>query len=356
MISISSETLGADGSCETVTDQPSVSIVVPTYNREDRLRRVIDALARQVVPVRLEVVVVSDGSTDGTHDYLAALRAPGMTVVVVEQPNSGPAAARNAGIQHASGDLVVFVDDDVVATPGLVAAHMAAHARVGDRAVVIGPMVDPPDHQMSPWVRWEQAMLRKQYWAMKAGKYRATARQFYTGNASIRREHLVAVGGFDTRFRRAEDVELALRLDDAGLEFDFAPDAIGHHYAERSYQAWLKNAFDYGRNDVIFGRDMGHPRLLIFTARNYRSHHVFVRAAIALSIDRPRIARTFVGAVSPLATAASRLRCERAANALLSVVYGVEYFRGVLDEAGGADEFRALVTAALDRDVRSGSK
>jgi GT2 family glycosyltransferase len=339
-----------------VTGQPDVSIVVPTFNREDRLRRVIDALARQVVPVCLEVVVVSDGSTDGTHDYLAALHVPEIKVVVVEQPNSGPAAARNAGIQHASGDLVVFVDDDVVATPGLIAAHMAVHARLGDRAVVIGPMVDPPDHQMSPWVRWEQAMLGKQYCAMATGKYRATARQFYTGNASIRREHLVAAGGFDTRFRRAEDVELALRLDDAGLEFEFAPDAIGHHYAERSYQAWLKNAFDYGRNDVIFGRDMGHLRLLVFTARKHRSHHVFVRAAIALCAERPRIARAFVAAVSPLAVAASRLRCERVASALLSVVYGVEYYRGVLDEAGGADEFRALVSAALAGDIGSDSR
>jgi len=66
---------------------------------------------------------------------------------------------------------------------------------------------------MVPWVRWEQEMLMKQYKALLRKDWPATARQFYTGNASVRRSHIVAAGGFDEGFRRAEDVELAYRLD-----------------------------------------------------------------------------------------------------------------------------------------------
>ena len=160
--------------------------------------------------------------------------------------------ARNNGVAKASGELILFVDDDVVAAPGLLRAHLEAHRRLGDRCVVIGPMLNPSDHTMSPWVAWEQEMLAKQYRSMHAGQYVATYRQFYTGNASLRRAHFDAVGGFDSTFRRAEDVEVAFRLADRGLSFEFEPSATGYHYAERSYDSWRATAHAYGRNDVIF--------------------------------------------------------------------------------------------------------
>ena len=154
---------------------------------------------------------MDDGSTDGADGMRSG--APPLPVVASTQENQGPGAARNRGVDLASGEIVVFLDDDVIPDPGLVSAHVRAHERCGDQTVVIGPMRNPPDHQMSPWIRWEQAMLAKQYDAMEAGHYDATARQFFTGNASLRREHVLAAGGFDPARRRAEDIELAYRLD-----------------------------------------------------------------------------------------------------------------------------------------------
>ncbi len=235
---------------------PTLSVVVPTYNRRGRLARVLASLASQDVDEPYEVIVASDGSTDGTDEYLTGGDLP-IAVTALTQQNQGPAAARNLGVEHARGDLVVFIDDDVVADAGLLSAHRGAHERLGDRVVVIGPMLDPPDHTMSPWVAWEQEMLAKQYVAMDRGDYTATARQFYTGNASLRIDHLREVGGFDPAFRRAEDVELAFRLDDLGLTFHYESEAIGLHYAERSYEAWRRTAHDYGRNDIVFAATWG---------------------------------------------------------------------------------------------------
>src|SRR5690606_5465373 len=117
-------------------------------------------------------------------------------------------------------------------------------------------MLDPPGHRYSAWVAWEQQMLAKQYVAMERGEYAPTARQFYTGNASLRAEHLRAVGGFDPSLRRAEDVELAYRLADRGQRFHFVPEAVGYHFAERPYASWRNAAHLYGRNDMVFAR---HP-------------------------------------------------------------------------------------------------
>ena len=242
--------------------RPYFSVVVPTYNRLGRLRHVIAALEQQAYPSdAYEVIVISDGSTDGTDAYLETLRST-MRLRWLTQANQGPAAARNAGIQKAVGEFIVFIDDDVVPEPQLLEEHARSHHEAGRDVVVLGPLLTPEGFEMAPWVRWEQEMLMKQYRALLRGDWAATARQFYTGNASLRRNHILAAGGFDEGFRRAEDVELAYRLANNGLEFVFNIQAAGMHFADRSYRAWLDAAYTYGRNDVIFARDRNQKWLL----------------------------------------------------------------------------------------------
>ena len=101
-----------------LTGVPRVSVVIPTYNRVRRLEWVLRALAEQTVdPLDFEVVVVSDGSTDGSESVVLGLTMP-YKLTVVSQPNSGPAVARNTGVSRAAGELIVFLDDDVVPSPG----------------------------------------------------------------------------------------------------------------------------------------------------------------------------------------------------------------------------------------------
>jgi GT2 family glycosyltransferase len=193
-------------------------------------------------------------------------------------------------------------------------------------------MLTPDDHDMSPWVAYEQAMLDKQYAAMRAGAWEPTARQFYTGNASVERRHVVAAGGFDTSFSRAEDVELAYRLAALGLRFVFDPDAIGHHYAERSYESWRRTPYLYGRNDVIFTRDRGQTWLLPQIRREFSDHHRLIRIVTTAAVDRPVLRRILIGSCELIArTSVGQVR-----RAALSVVYNVMYYQGIADELGSS--------------------
>jgi GT2 family glycosyltransferase len=216
--------------------------------------------------------------------------------------------------------------------------------------VVVGPMNTPTGHPLSPWVRWEQAMLYKQYEAMNRGEYGATARQFYTGNASVPRRHLVAAGGFDTAFRRAEDVELAYRLAGQGLRFTFEPLASVLHYAERSYDAWLRAAYAYGRNDVIFACERGQGWLLDSISREFHGRHRLVRALTSLCIPRRRVAAATGALLSLIARAVCRLpstaTVDRLASATLSAVYNLTYYRGMADQLGSGRELMARFDAA----------
>jgi glycosyltransferase involved in cell wall biosynthesis len=330
----------------------TISVVIPTYNRLDQLRGALAGLAAQRGLERpAEVIVVSDGSTDGTDEYLRSAEVP-LPVVALNQANAGPAAARNHGVREATGDLVVFIDDDVVPAPDLLAAHLRHHAATGgDTTVVIGPMITPEDEPLAPWVGWEQDMLYKQYAAMQRGDWEATARQFYTANASIARRHIVAAGGFDETFRRAEDVELAYRLADRGLSFAFAEDAVVHHHAERTFDSWLDIARQYGRNDVIFGRDLGQRWLLQSIATEFGDRHALVRALARVSAPRPRLRRLIVFVLSLVARLSAVLRLRAVTHQALSGAYNLAYYGGMADELGSGRRLLTLfdrgTTAAL---------
>jgi GT2 family glycosyltransferase len=314
-----------------------ISVVLPTYNRLSRLKEVLGALAQQQHPLNtFEVIVVSDGSTDGTHEYLASLQTP-FPLTPVIQANQGPAVARNSGIARATGDLVIFLDDDVVPTAQFVAEHVRIHAQQPD-LVVLGPMLTPPDFQLSPWIYWEQEMLMKQYQAMQAGAWRPTARQFYTGNTSLARHHLIATGGFDPRFRRAEDLELGYRLARRGLRFVFNPAAIGYHYAERSFQSWLEIPYSYGRNDVIFARE-GEPWLVPVLQREFRQRHALIGLLVRLCVDRLTLIRLIMAGLTALANFTYRLGLRKLSRFVFSAMFSLRYYQGVVDELGGRDKF-----------------
>lgn len=334
------------------TSTPTVSVVIPTYNRLDQLRRTLEALAAQTgLDAPPEVVVVSDGSTDGTDEYLASDAVP-LPVVALRQENAGPAAARNRGVRAATGDVVLFVDDDVVPAPDLVATHLRHHAAAGDdQAVVIGPMVTPPDDSLSPWCTWEQEMLQKQYDAMNRGDWEPTARQFYTANASLYRRHVLDAGGFDERFRRAEDVELAYRLADRGLRFRFADDAVVVHHPDRTFDAWLAVGAAYGRNDVVFGRDLGQRWLLENVGREFHDRHVLVRFLVRACAGRPALADAVSAALRVVALTAGRLRLGAVSRQALSALYNLAYYRAMADELGGVAHMTELFEGRVEQAV-----
>lgn len=317
-----------------------ISVVIPTYNRCDRLARALDALEDQTLDSdRFEVIVVSDGSTDGTDGMLAA-RSTSFRLVALEQVNAGPSAARNRGIEAAAGELVVFLDDDEEAAPQLLEHHRDAHERAKSVSVaVIGPVRSPAGRSHPPWLRWEQAMLDRNYADRVAGRVPTQARHFWAGNSSVRRHDLMLVGGFDPTFRRAEDVELGYRLADAGIEFAFAPTAVALHDPDRSLMAWMAIPAAYGRADVRIGRDRGHPSVLDVLRRHFRLRRAPTPQIVLIAAGRARLAGMAALALAGAGCALGVVGAERAAVALLSASYNVSYYQGACEELGGRAAF-----------------
>jgi GT2 family glycosyltransferase len=310
--------------------EPSLTVIIPTYNRRDRLERLLRALEPELDGHRAEVIVVVDGAADGTVEMLEALclRYP---LRVYTQPNRGPAAARNRAMEAASGDVLLFLDDDVLPAEGLINRHLKVHRRE-PRAVVLGPMVPPPGTRLAPWLQWEAVTLQKQYDAMAAGCYTPTPRQFYTADASVRREPAMAAGGFDESYTRAEDVEFAYRLADRGLQFYFLPDAAVLHEPDRTFESWLRVAYEYGRHDVRLEREQRRPQV----------RQAFQEAQQRHPVSR-WLARWCVGGPwrrAIVAAGAAAVRYDGpAAPTLLqrwlcSILFNIQYWQGIADAMG----------------------
>lgn len=319
-----------------------ISLVIPTYNRLDSLKRVLTGLEKQqdVALSDFEVIVISDGCTDNTNEFLQTIKTP-LNLVALLQQNGGAAAARNNGINNGCGELVMFLDDDVYPTPRLIAEHLETHQSHSNAIAVLGPMFTPDDFDMSPWVQWEQAMLEKQYSAMREQKWEPTARQFFTGNTSLPRKYLLEQGGFDTQFRRAEDVELAYRLAEAGLKFVYHEKAVGYHYAHRSFASWFDIPYSYGVNDVIFAQQKGQIWLLSAIWQEFYQRNVGIQGLVRLCLERPFLSKTCTNMLLKAAQISHANKRPNIANKAYSGVYNLRYYQGVADQFGGRNKFFA---------------
>ncbi len=236
-----------------------IDIVVPTFDRRLALLGCLEALSRQSID-EFKVIVVDDASPTDFEPEMRARFGERLDLQWLRlQENSGPARARNAGVAAGTSSLICFIDDDVVASPGLVAAHRTAVTKPGRQLVSIGPLRAPRDWTPTPWNRWEAKTLEREYKRMLNGEYSPTWRQFFTGNAMVRRTDFERVGGFDVAYKRAEDIELGYRLWRSQCEFVFNDFAIGWHYAERSLDSWMKIPEMYAQADFSMSR--AYPEL-----------------------------------------------------------------------------------------------
>ena len=322
----------------------AISVVVPTFNRKDNLKRTLDGLARQEMdPSRFEVVVVSDGSTDGTDEWLSeVVDGYPFRLRPVRQANSGPAVARNRGIEEAEGDVIVFVDDDIEPQPELLARHLAHHES-HPAVAVIGPQLPDPDRrrQEPPWVVWEHEQMVRQYRNFADGTWpEAGPHHFYTGNASVRREHLAAIGGFNVTFGRQEDVELAMRLvRDRGVEVRIDLEARAIHRPNRTYASWARTPYAYGELDVKRAHAGNASWRLIWESYNIRNRAT--RLAVDMVLAVPRLGRMVCACGGSVSHWLWKLRLgpDSLPLSLLSLVYNVRYAEGVRDAIGGRDAY-----------------
>jgi GT2 family glycosyltransferase len=246
-----------------------ISIVVPTRNRAERLRALLDSLAEQP---EHELIVVDNASDDDTQHVIGAAGVHGIRLA---QP-MGPAIARNRGWREARGELIVFTDDDVVARPGWLAAIAASHARDPD-ALIQGRT--EPDPREAPRL---SAFSRSQE-ATGPGPW------FQTCNIAYPRALLERLDGFDESFWDAagEDTDLGWRAIEAGTRVIYEPNALNWHAVHepgalaliRSTQKWRMAVRNVARHPDL--RDALHRGVFW-----KRSHERLLVAAAGLVLTR----------------------------------------------------------------------
>jgi GT2 family glycosyltransferase len=236
------------------------SIVVSTYNCRDQLAALLTDLAAQ--DGAFEIVVVDDGSTDGTAEMLDGLAHP-RPVRVLRQHHQGLAVARNRAARAARGRVLLFLDPDLRLAPGLVAAHLR-HYRGGPLLAVQGRTVQDPATLRSTFMR--AYYLLPDLTPRRRGdlSYAHVAAR----NFSVAREAFAAVGGFDEAFRGYgfEDLDFAYRLKRAGVRIVYEPEAVVRHVHVLDLPTVLRRQREAGRNAVYLWRKHGRPHGLALLA------------------------------------------------------------------------------------------
>ncbi len=226
---------------------PRISVVVCTYNGARTLRECLEGALTLHYP-DYEVIVVCDGSTDGS----AGIAREYEGVQVIETPNRGLSSARNTGMEAASGEIVAYLDDDAVPDPDWL-RHLAAAFAGGPYAAVGGPNVLPPSSGTVA-----QCVANAPGGPTHVLVSDREAEHVPGCNMAIRRDALDRIGGFDPRFRAAgDDVDVCWRLLDSGQRIAFSPGAVVLHHRRRSVRAYLRQQRGYGRAEALLERK--HP-------------------------------------------------------------------------------------------------
>jgi hypothetical protein len=334
--------------------------VIPTHDRKAILSRTIAALHQQRYPLdAIELIVVADGCSDGTGDITID---PPLAGHVIAQPSRGPAAARNRGAAVGSGDLLLFIDDDIEAWPDLVEAHVRAHRAAAIPSIVVGYLPPRLQAQRGPFAvalrGWWNAMFER----MREPGHRFTYADVLTGNCSIPRSLFDAVGGFDESLRCHEDYEIGYRVLRAGGAIAFAPDAVGWHHEGTTLAGALGRKRDEGVADVAIARKHpeASPALPLANRRIVSRRQRLIRS---LALTMPRIGDLAALAGRFTLAMLAKVRARQRWRQLLDALLWYWYWRGVGDALGAADtsafrdQFGATASSTTnlpDLDLRPG--
>jgi glycosyltransferase involved in cell wall biosynthesis/peptidoglycan/xylan/chitin deacetylase (PgdA/CDA1 family) len=229
---------------------PKLSVIIPTYERCKNLTRCLRSLESQTLDAsRFEVIVIVDGSDDGTIEFLEGYE-PKFPLIHEWQTNSGQGAARNNGAGKASGNLFVFLDDDVIAGPALLQEHLNL-AAVAGTTIGIGNIRYEAD--CDDWYIQAYSDNWNQYFAEMPGRT-PNWRDLYSGNVSIPRKLFEDSGGFATHLPAAEDADLGCRLQAVGGKFRYAPGAIVYHPNNKTKDALIREAGIQGAATQLLSR------------------------------------------------------------------------------------------------------
>jgi glycosyltransferase involved in cell wall biosynthesis len=273
-----------------------VSVIIATFNRRHLLERTLPLLLQQEFPPdRYEVIVIVDGSTDGTGDFLRTVPQRG-NLRTIEQPNRGQAAAINAGLQQSRGQFILFLDDDILCEPTLVAEHASA-PRSEKACMGFGPVLvasEGRDTLTADWARtfcddFFQSTVHK---APDKGWYGCMA----SANSSLPRDVALSIGGLDASFSRGNDVEFGFRLMKAGYTFCYLPGAITRQIFQKTRHDVIADASGEGDAEVRLSRKF--PELRATTRLALLWSRPWWKRTLARALAISPV--SFVGLLAPL--------------------------------------------------------
>ncbi len=324
---------------------PRMSVVLATYNRLDLLKRLLDGLARQTLsPHEFEVIVVDDGSAVPVRPRIEPAEYP-FRLTITEQANAGPSAARHKGVLHARGEILVLLDDDMDLPPRFLEAHLAHHASERPTAVFGRYVSDPRIGEKAIFERYHGLKWDKLSTAIASGKLRVDGTLLATGNASMRREDYLRAGGLDLSLPRAEDMALGLELEEIGVDLVFSETAYSIHLSDHTQpEKWRARAYIHGKLEPSIARK--HPSMPHADPWRFAFSLPLAGRVLCLpSFVAPTLGEKLADVVYKAAEVADRIGFERAALRATGLVFGMEYFRGMRDEAGS---FRAMLHSCAD--------
>jgi GT2 family glycosyltransferase len=245
---------------QTMAERPLASVVIPTHQRREVLRRALEALRAQSADASsYEVVVSLDACSDGTAAMLDSFEAP-YRLRRVSPTRRGRAAACNAAIAAAEGEILIILDDDMRVVEEFVARHLSHHPP-GSRLCVLGavPVELGPDSSRA--ARYVKEKFDLHLARLADPDHLSRPRSFYTGNASLRAASMREAGGFDESFGiyGNEDVELALRLRAAGVGLAYDPGALARQEYGKDMGGLQRDTLEKGGTTVLLAR--AHPEV-----------------------------------------------------------------------------------------------
>jgi serine acetyltransferase/GT2 family glycosyltransferase len=309
------------------------SVIIATYNRGAGLVTLLDDLVRQTLDAALfEVVVNDDGSTTPVAAALAGYSPP-YALKLLRQNNAGAASARHRAILEATGEIIVIVDDDMRVGADFLAEHLRAHAAGAD--VVLGQIRQPAiGDRLALFERFHTQQIEANARRFASGRAKVRGVHLCTGNLSIRRDLYLRAGGFDTTLPRSEDRELGIRLEKLGARLAFSETAATDHHSDHaSRDSWLERAHRYGIWDARIGEK--HPE--VENADPWRFLFLvspLSRPILSMVVAAPAIGKPVARGIMSVAEQVDDAGFERPAIVLATLAYGVEYFRGVRENAG----------------------
>jgi peptidoglycan/xylan/chitin deacetylase (PgdA/CDA1 family)/GT2 family glycosyltransferase len=247
-----------------------ISAIIPVYKRQTAIRTLASLEDQHFEPDGMEAIVVFDAEDENFKKEILTRQWKFPVKILSQKTPRGAGAARNLGAKQAQGQLLVFFDDDIAASPGLLQRHWDAHQKSAGKSLAFGKVVTDPSSPES-FLRFWMDDWKHQYFERCERGTDLAPYYFCSANFSVPRSLFLEQTGFDEEYRSCgwEEADLGIRLKAAGFQFIYLPDAVGSElYVKQPIQASGHMAFEQGQNQVRLIRK--HP--------GYRKHTSLVEA------------------------------------------------------------------------------